>query len=415
MSAASPRQETAPWLFGLLGIPFGIAYSGLVGLLIPYLLRKHGVSVDRIAEVVSVASLPLMLSFVAAPIVDLGLPRRIWALLAAIVTGLLALSAILLSAGSLPLLTLVLLIGVLAITLLNSSSGGLMSEVRPEIRGRAAGFYQAGNLGGGALGGGGLIWLADRLSLPGLGLLTAAFLIGPALAVLWVRESPRHPLAIGAQFTDLFLDLKDVLRSGRTWLGLAFFLSPVGVGAVANLISSVGPDYHAQGSQVAIVTGAGGGLLVALGALIGGWTCDRVDRRTAYALFGLLLALGAMWLALGRATPFTFAAGYSAYALASGLANGSYTALILEVLGKRKRGASTGYAIFSSSGNVPNSYMTWLDGVGYRYAGARGLMATDAVLGGVGGLILLLVARRLVQPQKTEEGEPVASLHSSRL
>jgi hypothetical protein len=56
-----------------------------------------------------------------------------------------------------------------------------------------------------------------------------------------------------------------------------------------------------------------------------------------------------------------------------------------------------------SSGNVNNSYMTWLGGVGYRHAGARGLMATDAALGGVGGLILFAVARHFVKRQSTPE------------
>jgi PAT family beta-lactamase induction signal transducer AmpG len=405
VSPASAQGKNSPWLFGVLAIPWGISYSGLVGLLVPYLLRKNGVSVDRIAEAVSIASLPLICSFFVAPIVDLGLPRRIWVLVAAAITGLLAWVAIVLSSGSLPFLTLVLFIGMVAITLLNSANGGLMSGVRPEIRGRAGGFYQAGNLGGGALGGGGLIWLADRVSLPWLAFLTALFIIGPALATLWIEEAPRPKLAIGAKFSELFHDVKDVLSSSRTWLGLAFFLSPVGAGAVQNLISSVGPDYHATGTQVALVTGAGGGLLIALGALIGGWICDRAGRRTAYAAFGLLNALSAMWLCLGPAAPFTFATGYSAYGLTIGLFNGAYVALILEVLGDRKRGASTGYAFFSSSGNVNNSYMTWLDGVGYRHAGARGLMATDAALGGVGGLILFAVARHFVKRQSTPEPE----------
>jgi PAT family beta-lactamase induction signal transducer AmpG len=405
MSPASARGENSPWLFGVLAIPWGISYSGLVGLLVPYLLRKHGVSVDRIAEAVSVASLPLMCSFLVAPIVDLGLPRRIWVLVAAGVTSLLAWAAIVLSFGSLPLLTLVLFVATVSNTLLNSANGGLMSGVRPEIRGRAGGFYQAGNLGGGALGGGGLIWLADRVSLPWLAFLTALFIIGPALATLWIEEAPRPKQAIGVQFSALFHDVKDVLSSRGTWLGLAFFLSPAGAGAVSNLVSSVGADYHANGTQVAFVTGAGGGLLIALGALIGGWICDRADRRTAYAVFGLLNAVSALWLCLGPASPFTFAAGYSAYALTIGLFNGAYVALILEVLGDRERGASTGYAFFSSSGNVNNSYMTWLDGIGYRHTGARGLMATDAALGGVGGLILFAVARHFVKRQSTSEAE----------
>ena len=39
-----------------------------------------------------------------------------------------------------------------------------------------------------------------------------------------------------------------------------------------------------------------------------------------------------------------------------------------------------------------NDGMTWLDGVGYKYSGARGLMGVDALANGIGGLLLLLFA-----------------------
>src|SRR5262249_1486918 len=158
-------------------------------------------------------------------------------------------------------------------------------------------------------------------------------------------------------------------------------------------LSSVGPDYHVSGTQMAWITGTGSGLLGGLGSLIGGWICDRADPWTVYAVFGLFVSVCALWLSVGSPTLFTFATGFLAYALAVGMANGAYVALMLQVLGIRKRGASTGYALMSSAGNVPTSYMTWLDGMGYRHGGARGLMATDAILGGLAGLILLAVAR----------------------
>ena len=93
----------------------------------------------------------------------------------------------------------------------------------------------------------------------------------------------------------------------------------------------------------------------------------------------------------------------------TGMANGAYVALVLEVLDKRKRGASTGYALMSSSGNVPPIYMTWLDGIGYRHGGARGLMATDAVFGGLGGLMLFAVARHLVKPGSAPSAKSVTA------
>jgi hypothetical protein len=92
-------------------------------------------------------------------------------------------------------------------------------------------------------------------------------------------------------------------------------------------------------------------------------------------------------------TPFTYGAGYAAYALATGLSFASFIALILEVLGHGRRAAATGFSLLGSSGNLSLAYMTWLDGAGYKRGGARGLMGTDAVANVAGGVLLLLIAR----------------------
>src|SRR5262245_40779016 len=197
-------------------MPWGISTTAVTALLIPYLLRKHGVPVDRIAEVVALGSIPLMCSFIAAPIVDLGLSRRAWVVLSAGLAGLLAWAAIVWSYGALPWLTAVLFAGAVAQTLVNSSNGGLMSGIHPAVRGRAAGFYQGSTLGSGALGGGGLIWLADRVTLPWLGSLAAVLIVGPALAALWIHEVPSPQSALSSKFSALFHDLRDVLSSRRT-------------------------------------------------------------------------------------------------------------------------------------------------------------------------------------------------------
>jgi hypothetical protein len=36
--------------------------------------------------------------------------------------------------------------------------------------------------------------------------------------------------------------------------------------------------------------------------------------------------------------------------------------------------------------------MTWLDGVGYKHWGAKGLMGVDAIANGGGAIVLLVVA-----------------------
>ncbi len=70
----------------------------------------------------------------------------------------------------------------------------------------------------------------------------------------------------------------------------------------------------------------------------------------------------------------------------------AFTALELDVLGRRRHAAGTAYSLLGASGNIPIVYMTWLDGVAYKHAGRLGLMGIDALANGTGALLLLLFA-----------------------
>jgi predicted MFS family arabinose efflux permease len=214
---------------------------------------------------------------------------------------------------------------------------------------------------------------------------------------LWIEEGPQThertgPVSVTALFKPLLHDLRAVFWSPRALIGLVFFLSPVTSGAVANLISSVGPDYHAPDIEVLWITGIAGGLLSAAGSFAGGYVCDRMNRMAAYALAGGMCAVFAIYMGLARPTAFSFGAGYSGYSIATGFGYAVFTALVLDVLGNRRKAAGTSYSILVASGNLPISYMTWLDGVGYKHWGARGLMGVDAIAEGGGAIVLLVVA-----------------------
>ena len=408
----SPRYNP-PWVFGIVQIPYG-AFNAVITVLMPFLLRKHGVPVDKIADVVAISSIPNFWYFLWSPVVDLGLLRRTWILIAAGVSALCAWIAIEWAAASLPQLTALLFAGNIVSMLLSSSCGGVLSTTTdPQARGRASGWYNAGNLGGGALGAGATIWLAGFTPIIGLAFFSAAMVFLPALAALSLFEEPSPHMAPAALFRALGRDVWELLRAPTTWVGLVFFLSPVGSAAIANLISSVGPDYHASDAQVAWVSGIAGGLLSALGCLLGGFLCDRMSRMTAYASAGLLSAVFSAWMALGKPSPLTYTGGYAGYALSAGIAYAAFTALELEVLGKRRHAAGTAYSLLGSSGNFPISYMTWVDGAAYKRAGARGLMGADALANGLGALLLLLfsatVARRWIAREAIPSTPPVLS------
>jgi MFS family permease len=116
----------------------------------------------------------------------------------------------------------------------------------------------------------------------------------------------------------------------------------------------------------------------------------------AYALSGGLAAVCALYLAFAPASAWTYGIGYSGYALAAGFAYAVFTALVLEVLGRRRHAAGTAYSLLVSSGNLPILYMTWLDGFAYKHgvpgSAVKSLMTTDAVANGGVALLLLGVA-----------------------
>jgi MFS family permease len=372
-------------------LPYGFTSSVTV-LLMPYLLRKYGMPVDRIAGIEAIAILPAIWSFLWSPLADAGLRRRSWALISAICAAVAAAAAILGVHDSAAMLTALLFLTNAFVGLLSSACGALLTAMPESLRGRSAGWYQAGNTGGAAIGGGAVIWLADHASLPVVAIATVAAMILPALFALLIAEPVPVRKAIVPQLEGMAHDLRELLRSGRTWLGLVFFLSPVGTAAIQNLISGVGQDYHASGNEVALVTGFAGGMLAAFGCYIGGFVADKTNRMVAYALGGGLAAIFGVWLAFGPANAVTYGAGYSGYSIAAGFAYAVYTALLLDVVGKTKHAAAFAYSTLNASGNASIAYMTWVDGLGYKHWGARGLMATDAVANGGFMVILLLVA-----------------------
>jgi PAT family beta-lactamase induction signal transducer AmpG len=109
----------------------------------------------------------------------------------------------------------------------------------------------------------------------------------------------------------------------------------------------------------------------------------------AYLSVGLVNAgtLGVLWL--GPQAPSTYYVGLTLYLFTIGTSYALFTAVVLEFLGHSGKSGSGRYSIINSLGNVPVLYMLALDGWGGDKWGARGLAGTEAVVGGVGGALLL--------------------------
>src|SRR5215472_1393266 len=209
-----------PWLFAPLAAPSGIASWGVSSLLVPYLLRKHGVAVDRIAGVPATASIPSFCFFLWAPIVDLGLRRRTWILLIYGCAALCLALAVRGSSSSLTRLTILLVASSMIESLGRSAVGAVMTTLSPNVRGRASGWHQVGKIGAGALGGGACVWLADKIELPFLSVAVAALVFLPALAAFRLAETPYPRMAASWLFPALARDIWKVLWSWRALVGM---------------------------------------------------------------------------------------------------------------------------------------------------------------------------------------------------
>jgi PAT family beta-lactamase induction signal transducer AmpG len=381
-----PRLSAPPpWLFGITGMPYGIC-AGFVASTMPFFTRKAGISVENIGWYGAALYIPSALAFLYTPLVDIGPKRKHWLILVSILSA-----SCLCMALTMPLpshigsyLGLVFAASILA-GLISSCNGGLIATSMPdEKRGATAGWLNLGNLTGGALGAWLTLSLAERCRPLTVGLALAAMMILPSLAVLAIAE-PSHPRRRVAEvFLSLWRDVARVARSRPGWSGMLFCISPVGTAALLNYFSALAVDYHASDAMAGFVNGPVNGLVTGAGSLIGGYACDRVNRRAMYLLSGFLTAVCGVSMMLAPLTPPTYAVGVSAYLFVAGFCYASFSAVVLDAIGTGGAAASTQYQLFVSAGNTAIAYVGLVDTRFHHWRGARGLLGVDAALNIIG-------------------------------
>lgn len=376
-------------------MPYG-AFNGVVTVALPYLLRRHGVPIERIASIGAFVQAPTIWYFLWAPIVDLGFRRRTWLIMLSVTSAAFAAAALGHDmATSIGRVTLLLVIASAINQPISSVVGGLVSGAMPDrLRGHTAGWSQAGILGGGVLAGGLSLWLAAHWS-PRSAALAAALLIGvPGFAVLAVRDNQPRPADFGAHLARMRREVTATLRRRKVWLGFAYFLSPVAAGALMNLFSAVGVDFHAS-SNVVIAVVAIAGVLTPAAALVGGIICDHFDRWLVYPLAGFLSAASVAGMLIAPTRPLTYVLGGAAYAIATGFGYAAFMSLAFELLGTKTAASGTRFTLFMAAVNVPVVYMLRLDGLGHARFGLRGMLAADGIANAVFAVVLLVGTRWL--------------------
>lgn len=278
------------------GAPIGFLWWAL-----PTMLREGGVPVETAAALAGTLTLPWVLKFLWAPLIDsLRFPRwsyREWVLLLQAGMGVSLVPLLFLD----PVADLQTVVPLLVIHALFAASQDTaidamaISVVPVEERGRINGWMQAGMLAGRSLFGGGAL-LAGALLHPSMTVIALIAAVWSSAAML-LASTPRSAGVDSPGFAQglrrFAAGAREAASHRATWLGVAFALfgglAFEGVGIVA------GPLLLDRGWSPAGVGAFLGGPTVAamlLGAVAGGYLADRWGaRRVAQATLPLMAIL----------------------------------------------------------------------------------------------------------------------------
>lgn len=409
----STTRTPPTWLFALSAMPYGVAGS-FTGIVMPFLARRAEIEVDDIGWFVTLLFVPTFFQFLYAPIVDFWLRRKHWLVTVATLGAICQFGAYQMSLPDnlVPFLVFGFLSQMIS-GLVGSCNGGLLATSVPDDkRGQAGAWYNIGNLCGGGLSAYiGLKLLGSGTSPTLVGIVLGVMMIVPSFAILLIDEpAPSREGSFVEALRAVGREAWSILGSRAGLTGLLLCISPVGTAALANYFSAIAEDFVKPGlaAQLAtlepaaakalldkevadvltFVSGLVGLVLTAIGSYIGGYLCDRLNRRAMYLLSGGLTAICGIALAFAPHTKTAFIVGVLTYALITGFCYAAFTATVLETIGDEKQAASTRYSMFVAGGNLAITYVGWVDTRFYANHGSSGVIASDAILN-FGGVVLL--------------------------
>lgn len=434
----SEPRVTPPWLFALTGMPYGVVGS-FTGVVMPYLASRAGLKLADIGWFVTLLFVPTFFQFLYSPIVDFGPRRKEWLVIVAVIGAGCLFGACQMSLPDhlVPFLGLAFA-GQTIAGLVGSCNGGLMATTMSDAqRGKAGAWYNVGNLSGGGIAAAVAVYMTGHgYSTTAVGAVLCAMMIIPSTAALAIHETKREIQGtVGEAIRNLLVEVKAVLWTRAGLTGLLLCLSPVGTAALANYFSAIAQDYvradlvhelakltpeaakalldEKVSGVLAFVGGPVGQGLTALGALVGGYLCDRANRRAMYLLSGALTAVVGIGMALSPRSGMTFTVGALTYALVTGFCYAAFTATVLETIGKDAKSASTRYSMFTAAGNVAIAYVGLVNSRFALNHGVEGVVASDAVLNIAGVVVLGLVFWKLGsfgKPKHSDDDPPKPEL-----
>jgi MFS transporter, PAT family, beta-lactamase induction signal transducer AmpG len=398
-------------LFALLILPFG-AVTGYCGVTLPRVFELAGESTTAIAAFQALALQPHSFKFLIEPTLDARWRKRSW-FLASIAIAAVFLPIAVMAHGHHARLTTLAIILFFANAAIATSSGAMHAlmaiSVPTEKKGAAAGWAMAGNLGGYGVGGAVGLFVTQKLPTPIAAASMTALIIAASLPALWIHEHAAVAHPIGETIKRVFRDAWTTLKSRQGWTGLVICLMPVGAGGAVGLFSAIATPYRAGDTQVALVNGIFGGIVSAVGCVVGGWAADRINRRLAYVLAGAGCAIVAFVMSLMPMTPSVYTVGCLSYQFVNGIAYAAWASFVLDLMGD-DAAVATKHALYAAAANQATNYMMVVDGLaadrkvlgGALGGGPPAMLRMDA-LQTVIGLVVIASAVLLARKRATSD------------
>ena len=376
-----PASAPPSAVFLPLFAPFGIS-SGYVSVTLAFLLGRAGLSTLEITTIIAGTLWVQTWKVLWAPIIDTVGNPKLWYGLGATAIGatILAMSVLPATVHEVPAITVLALVSSAASTLVSMSSEIFMAQSVPaQMRGRASGWAQAGNVGGSGVGGGIGLLLAEHVSqqwVSGAVLAAICFACWGCVRFVPPARRTRSAVAYLDELKGVVHDVWNVARSRVGYLALILMVLPIASGAAP--WSAIAGEWGAGADLVALVNGIVGGLASAAGALVGGYVCDRMTPGRAYCMFGMMVGAVAVAMAWWARTPAAFIVFTLAYSALVGCGFAAYSAIVLQAIGQRS--AATNFNLMAALSNVPIAIMTSFDGWVHDRYGTGAMLYGEMVL-----------------------------------
>jgi len=408
------RKPPPPWLFFFGGTAYGVTGT-FAAQIMPNASEHAGINVGAIGWFGALMLVPSWFQFLIAPLVDVALARKHWLVLMAAISAVCLLIASIIPIKEHTTLYLVFAVtSALCAALVSASNAGLMAVTIPdEHRGAASAWYNAGNLSGGGISGALALYMLDHeVASIWVGLTIAAITLLPATLMLIVIEPPGDHLK---RFRDVLStttrEVADAMSTKQALTGLVLCISPVGTCALINVFAGMTKDFHASGSTVTWVSGVGSVAFPAIGAMIGGYLSDHVNKRVLYLSAGVLTAICCLLTAVAPREEWVFAVTVCSYNLITGYAYAIGTAFFLEIIGTGGKSAATRYTIYNSAANFAITYVEFIDTRFHDSYGLAGPLVCDAVLNMAGVVALGFLFWKLgLLRKRPPEPEPTGAI-----